>query len=324
MALGFPGSGLVHAGAAAPVATGSLSVETDPAGASVVVDGQSWGVTPLVERTLAPGDHRVRVVKDGYLENSRVVSVQAGQAGRVQVRLTPDGNTSAVREQRDPTAPQQPKSGGGSKKALLIGLGVVAVGAGVYLATKEGNKAPTVGGVTASPTTGLQGATSISFSAQASDPNNDALTYDWNFGDGSTGSGATVTKTYTTSGTMAVSVTVKDPKGLSATGNASVTIRSLAGTWRGNITGGTVFNTVVTLTHTGSTIAGSYTDQFGSTTAGPVNGGSVASPNTVRFQVNPACCVPFTFAGTASGDLNTISGTVNGSGFVNAPWTLTR
>lgn len=45
---------------------------------------------------------------------------------------------------------------------------------------------------------------------------------------------------------------------------------------------------------------------------------------TMRFASYLSCCVPFTFSGTAGADLNTITGTVNGSGFVNDGWTLTR
>lgn len=327
MVLGFPGPGLVHGATAAtaPSASGSLSVETDPPGATVLVDGQAWGTTPVAVRPIAPGDHRVRVVKQGYLDNSRVVSVQAGQVGRVQVKLTPSGEPSAVRAQVDTAPPPQQEGGGGSKKALLIGLGVVAAGAGAYFLLKDGNKPPVAGTVVANPTTGLQGATSISFSAQgASDPNNDPLTYEWNFGDGGSGSGATATHVYASSGSFNVTVTVKDPKELSATASGSVTIRSLAGTWRGTISSGTGFNAVVTLAHSGSSISGNYTDQFGSVTAGPITAGSVSDPRTVRFQVNPSCCDPFTFSGTAGADLNSITGTVNGSGFVNDGWTLTR
>jgi hypothetical protein len=320
MGLGFPaGPGLVYAGSATPVATaGSLSIDTDPAGATVVVDGQSWGLTPLTERAIAPGEHRVRVAKDGYLENSRVVSVQAGQPGRVQVRLTPDGK---VREQRDPAAPQpgpSPSGGGGHKKALLIGLGVVAVGAGVYLATKESNKAPTVGSVTANPTTALQGATSVSFSASASDPDNDTLTYDWNFGDGTTGSGASATHTYTTSGSMAVSLTVKDPKGLSATGNTSVTVRSIAGAW-----GGTVLGVPVTanFTQSGTTVGG--TAVVGGLPTATVSG-SVRAPTALTVTVTAPGFVPFTYTATLDAALNTMTGNLQGSGFTGEVMVLTR
>ncbi len=42
------------------------------------------------------------------------------------------------------------------------------------------------------------------------DPNNDDLTYAWQFGDGSTGSGASVTHTYTNAGNYTVTLTVSD------------------------------------------------------------------------------------------------------------------
>jgi PKD repeat protein len=324
MILGFPGQGLVQAGGtAAPVATaGSLSVETDPAGAMVLVDGQSWGVTPLAERSIAPGDHRVRVVKEGYLDNSRVVSVQAGQSGRVQVKLTPQGK-APVREQVDTTAPPPQNEGGGSKKAILIGLGVVAVGAGAYLALRNTNKAPVAGTVVASPTTALQGATSVSFSAQgASDPDSDPLTYEWNFGDGSTGSGATTTHTYNTAGTMNVTVTVKDPKGLSATASGSVTVRSLAGAWSGTIV---QFNAPFTtsFTQTGANVGGTFTIG-GTALPGNAISGSVRAGNAMTLTFSASGFAPFTYNATIDTALNTITGTITGSGFTGETLRLSR
>src|SRR4029450_13307462 len=42
--------------------------------------------TPLTVATLAPGVHRVRLIRTGYLENSRLVTIQAGAPGVVTTR----------------------------------------------------------------------------------------------------------------------------------------------------------------------------------------------------------------------------------------------
>lgn len=67
------------------------------------------------------------------------------------------------------------------------------------------------------------------FDARGStDENPTALTYSWNFGNGS-GSGAVVTRTYTSAATYAVTLTARDEWGLTATTTQSVTIAVPAG-----------------------------------------------------------------------------------------------
>jgi hypothetical protein len=312
------GSGAAFAKQPEP-GSASVTVVSEPAGATVYLDGLAQGATPLEVRT-PPGDHRVRVEKDGYLENSRVVSVGSGQSRSVAVKLTPDSGRLYTTTTTTQVERRGGGGGGGGKKALWIGLGVAAVGAAAFFALRNTNEAPTVSGASASPSTALAAATTVTFSVQATDPDGDALTYTWNFGDGGSGSGASPTHVYQSTGTFSVTVTVSDGE-KSATGSASVTVRALTGTWRGTLDN--FFNSTVNITQNGSALSGSYSDQFGANTVGPVSG-SVSGPNRVTFSVDPACCIPFTFSGTVDDAVNRITGSTNGSGFVNAPWTLTR
>jgi hypothetical protein len=77
------------------------------------------------------------------------------------------------------------------------------------------------------------------------------------------------------------------------------------------------------LTQSGATLSGTYHDQYAPYTTGPVNG-HTSAPRGVTLTVDPACCNPFTLTGTVDDSFSTITGTVNGSGFVNDPWTLRR
>jgi len=320
LSLGVPGPGLdVFASepAAPEPGTAALSVASDPVGAAVYVNGQLQGQTPLTLNSVAPGEHRVRLVKNGFVENSRVVSVKPGQAGAVQVTMTPASGETRYTVQQDTTS----GGGGGGSKKLLIGLGAVAVGAGAFLLLRDTNKAPVAGTVTASPANGIAGATSISFSSSASDPDGDPLTFAWNFGDGASGSGATATHTYAQAGTFSVTVTVSDAK-KSATGSTNVTIRSLSGTWRGNIAGFPP-PTVANLTQNGTALSGTMSFPGFNLRDGAV-GGRVSSPFGVTFSVSVPGFVPFTFSGTSDEGATRLTGTASGSGFNGNTWTFSR
>lgn len=82
------------------------------------------------------------------------------------------------------------------------------------------NHAPTAT-ASGSPTVLLEGQT-VSFISSGSDLDNDALTYSWNFGDGSTSTDLSPVHTYATAGTYNATFTVSDLSG--ATGSATVTI----------------------------------------------------------------------------------------------------
>lgn len=66
---------------------GGLLVDSRPVGANVFVDNKLIGTTPLVFHTLAPGDHAVRLEREGYQHWSSSVKVVSGQRNRVTASL---------------------------------------------------------------------------------------------------------------------------------------------------------------------------------------------------------------------------------------------
>lgn len=308
--------------------TGMLSIVSDPAGAIAYVDGHVIGRTPISASSLAAGDHRVRLVKEGYLENGRIVTVTRGRTHTVQVRLTVQPVTEAafLGQVRSGST-----SGGSNKKWLYIALaGGAAAAAAVVVAGR--NHAPTVGTVAATPSTGLQSSTTITFSAEASDTDNDPLTYSWDFGDGGTSTSKDTTHLYTSAAAFTVKLTVSDGKA-SASGQATVTIKSLTGAWRsgpvpyvlGGVSQGTmqwVFNvTQSSAAVTGSLQAAGAVQQLSS--PGTISGSVRSTSPIVSLLGNVPSWLPPTFTLDPNPDITTLNGRWIDSGS-NSPITFTR
>ena len=103
--------------------------------------------------------------------------------------------------------------GGGLGAGGVAGVVAGAVGAAVGVAaTREAAPAPPVAVLRVTPSgVGMAGLTEYRFDGSgSSDPNDDALTYSWDFGDGSRASGVTVTHVYRAPGTYEVALTVSD------------------------------------------------------------------------------------------------------------------
>ncbi|GAA3208060.1 carbohydrate-binding protein [Actinocorallia longicatena] len=84
-----------------------------------------------------------------------------------------------------------------------------------------GNRAPTAA-ASGVPGSGQAPLTVAFSSAGSTDPDGDALTYAWTFGDGGTSTAANPSHTYTANGTYTATLTVRDPSG--ATGTAGVMV----------------------------------------------------------------------------------------------------
>ncbi len=70
----------------APV-TGSVEIVSEPAGASVAVDGTRGGQTPIADLKLRPGSHSLEIAAEGYEPWTGSVDVEAGKKARVEAVL---------------------------------------------------------------------------------------------------------------------------------------------------------------------------------------------------------------------------------------------
>ncbi len=85
-----------------------LTVITEPAGARVTVNGVGWGLTPIMIRYLPPGPKRVRLTREGYRAEERVIQVGAGDPATtlripLEAQAEEDGASPVVLTEADGT-----------------------------------------------------------------------------------------------------------------------------------------------------------------------------------------------------------------------------
>ena len=74
-------------------ATAQLSIQVDPAGATVFVDGYRSGSTPTL-LTLPPGQHTIRIEQEGYETLVKTVQLAADSDATISGTLVPSSSTS--------------------------------------------------------------------------------------------------------------------------------------------------------------------------------------------------------------------------------------
>jgi serine/threonine-protein kinase len=73
--------------AAPAIIAGQLSIDSNPQGAQVQLDGNASGVTPFNMASLTPGQHTVVISKPGYSTETRSVNVASGGRSALSIQL---------------------------------------------------------------------------------------------------------------------------------------------------------------------------------------------------------------------------------------------
>src|SRR5262245_7597981 len=288
-------------------AVGSLLVESDPVGASVFVDGRLAGETPLTLPAIAPGVHRVRIVRLGYLENSRLVTVKSGTRATLRARLTDPAPQTAqaaalkivvvegegavnIIQQKTAVAPvievrdrnDQPVSGAVVRFAISKGRASFNGARTLSVTTNAAGRA-TAAGLTPTGSGALQIGTSVAFQGQTAV--------------------ATIAQVNVLTAAQAASASAAAASSTGAAGGGGLSTTTLA-VVGGAVAGGTLVATKV--------LGNDFTHY-----TGPFSG--------LRTVTTGNCSVQVMHTGTVSLDVKTAAdGTVSGSGAVEQTRTVTN
>lgn len=192
------------------------------------------------------------------------------------IRMAPNGSDYTQLLDMTPSSPD-----GKNDAALVVGRTFSDMTAGVHITTLRkggttpesldvvvnlgtfaGNNSPTVNLDAPSTTAAISEA--LSFTASATDPDNDTIAYYWDFGDGTFGTnGSAASKSWSSSGEYLVRCVASDMKGREASDSVLVTIGTPSS-----------FRISGTITANGSPVAGA------SVTAGPLKTGYSDSDGT--------------------------------------------
>src|SRR5438128_2562121 len=179
------------------------------------------GVFPIVSRMLSktriarPTPSPTLDEKDGRYKNVRgsvTSDVLPNRFGLLRLR-----NRSRDESERSGAAGCE-DAGGGSRITAVVVVALITITA-FAIAVRQPNRPPAMTDVSVSDDIAIASAspTKLAFTAHATDPDGDALSYFWEFGDGGTGSGAQESHAYAVPGWFTAVLTVSDGKGGIAT-----------------------------------------------------------------------------------------------------------
>ncbi len=186
------------------------------------------------------------------------------------------------------------------------------------------NRAPVVASVTVNPTFGIADLQVFNFVATASDPDGDAVTFNWVLA-GNARTGSSVQVAFASPGGTGVgTVTVTDGNGGTASSNVNFIVGSAAGAW--TVTAGPLAGSTFSLAQNP---AGFVTGTFflpgiGNGNTDPAQPGQILVNGNLTMRVKIGAFTDFNMNGTMSTTGRSISGTLQGSGFSGDPFTMTK
>jgi PEGA domain/Curli production assembly/transport component CsgG len=118
----------------------SIKIFSEPAGASVTVDGSSGGVTPLKIDEVASGSHILIIEKASYLPVRKAVTLQANAAEEISVDLQPCGYLTLSVTPSYATIVLNGKDTikSNDRNALPVGIDTVAISSPEFEPVKKG------------------------------------------------------------------------------------------------------------------------------------------------------------------------------------------
>ena len=218
--------------------TGTIRAISSPSAATVEIDGIVVGTTPHDETNVSTGLHTVEFSKAGYQSETRQVLVSAGAISTIHVTLSPIPTTGTIRALSSPTGATvridgiavgttpHDESGvtpgvhtveftksGYQPETRQVSVSIGAVSTVQVTLTPLPVNDPPVASFTVSPSPTYVGDTVFFDGSGSYDPDGSITSYDWDFGDGTTATGASVSHVFPSNGTYSVVLTVTDNEG---------------------------------------------------------------------------------------------------------------
>jgi len=122
--------------AAPSIVPAQLSIDSDPPGAQITIDGKNAALTPSNIASLLPGHHTITISKPGYATEARTIDVTSGSKSVISVKLA--ATTAMVAANTDPAGATVWIDGRNSGRTTPVQISVDKPGTHTFVFKKQG------------------------------------------------------------------------------------------------------------------------------------------------------------------------------------------